>query len=145
MSDDRKVFVDTNVFVYLFDRSAPAKRERARRLIEAENAGRGLVISTQVLQEFHVSVTRKLEVPLSPAEAEKAARNLTALQVIGVDTGMVLDAIVRSREHKLAFWDALIVQAALAGGCSALLSEDLQHGREFGALRIENPFRTLSS
>jgi len=42
----------------------------------------------------------------------------------------------------ISFYDALIVAAALKAGCTRLLSEDLQHGQTFGALRIENPFRT---
>jgi len=141
MSADRKVFVDTNVLVYLFDVSAPLKQQRARSLVEAEVAGPSLVISTQVLQEFYVSVTRKLAKPLSPIEAEKAAHNLAALHVIELDTDVVLAAIRRSREQKLSLWDALIVEAALEGGCRVVLSEDLQHGRQFGPLRIENPFR----
>ena len=55
---------------------------------------------------------------------------------------MILRSIGASRRHKIAFWDALIVEAALAGGCSRLLSEDLQHQRTMAGLRIENPFRS---
>ncbi len=75
MSD--RVFVDTNVFVYLFDRDAPDQRRRARALIEEEH-GR-LVLSTQVLQEFFVTVTRKLAKPLPEDEAEAAVRDMAAL------------------------------------------------------------------
>lgn len=143
MSD--RIFLDTNVLVYLFDRSAPRKQARARELLEVEGVAGRLALSTQVLQEFFVSVTRKLARPLPPEEAERAARNLTILPVIQVDIEMLLRAMAGSRRHRLSFWDALIVEAALAGGCQLLLSEDLQHGRQIGGLRIENPFLSRES
>ncbi len=136
MSD--RVFVDTNVFVYLFDRDAPGKQARARQLI-GELAAR-LVLSTQVLQEFYVSVTRKLGTPLSARDAGEAAADLMALDVVVVDVPLVRSAIARARDDRLSLWDSLIVEAAMASGCTRLLSEDLQHGRVFGALRVENPF-----
>jgi predicted nucleic acid-binding protein len=138
MSD--RLFVDTNVIVYLFDTDAPAKQRRAREIFEAEGPAGRLVLSTQVLQEFFVSVTRKLEHPLPEAEAEAAARDLAALDVVEVDVPMVLRAISLARRHTLSLWDALIVEAALARGCTRLLSEDMQDGRHFGDLAIENPF-----
>ena len=134
-----RVFLDTNVLVYLFDRSAPGKRAVAARLLE-ERADE-IVLSTQVLQEFYVAVTRKLGKPLTEAEAEAAVRHLSALAVVVVDSEIILAAVVLSRRHRIAFWDALIVEAALSRGCTTLLSEDLQDGRRFGALAIENPFR----
>jgi predicted nucleic acid-binding protein len=137
MSD--RAFVDTNVLVYLFDRDAPDKRGRARTLL-AELGGRA-VLSTQVLQEFFVSVTRKLARPLPEDEAEAAVRDLARLDVVELDVALVLQAITRARRQRLSLWDSLIVEAALARGCEVLFSEDLQHGQKLGALRIENPFR----
>ncbi len=137
MSD--KVFVDTNVFVYLFDRDAPDKQRRARTLVEEQQ--HRLVLSTQVLQEFFVSVTRRLGKPLPVDEAEAAARDLAALEVVELEVDLVLRAMARVRRHPTSFWDALIVESALAAGCERLLSEDMQDGRRFGPLRIENPFR----
>jgi predicted nucleic acid-binding protein len=138
MSD--RTFVDTNVVVYLFDADAPEKQRRAREIIEAAGPEGGLVLSTQVLQEFYVSVTRKLEHPLPEDEAEAAAKELATLDVVEIEVPMVLRAISRARHHTLSLWDALIVEAALRRGCSRLLSEDMQDGRQFGDLRIENPF-----
>jgi len=137
MSD--RVFLDTNVIVYLFDRDAPSKRARARSILE-EGSHAHLVISTQVLQEFYVTVTRRLGKPLAEAEAEAAARDLAALEVVDLDTEIVLRSIAGARAHKMSLWDALIVEAAQARGCEKLLTEDLQHGRRFGQLRVENPF-----
>jgi predicted nucleic acid-binding protein len=140
MSD--RVFLDTNVLVYLFDASAPGKQARTRALLEGEGTAGEAVISTQVLQEFYVAVTRKLARPLPEEEAERATRSLAVLPTVQIDTDMVLAAVVRSRERRLSFWDALVIQAALEGGCPRLLSEDLQHGQDVDGLRIENPFRS---
>ena len=60
-----------------------------------------------------------------------------------IDAALVLRGVSLSREHGLSLWDALIVEAARAAGCARLLTEDLQHGRRFGAVRVENPFRGL--
>jgi len=137
MSDS--VFADTNVFVYLFDRDAPAKQRRARQILEEE--GDRLVLSTQVLQEFFVTVTRKLGRPLPESEAEAATRDLAAFEVVEPGLAMVLRSISSSRAWKISLWDALIVEAARARDCARLLSEDMQHGRLFGSVRVENPFR----
>lgn len=133
-----KVFVDTNVFVYLFDRDARVKRARAAALVEEE--AEAIVISTQVLQEFYVTVTRKLGKPLPEPEAGAAVRRLAALSVVDTDVDLVLAAVTSSRRHRISYWDALIVEAALRGECRRLLTEDLQHGRRFGDLMVENPF-----
>jgi predicted nucleic acid-binding protein len=133
-----RAFVDTNVFVYLFDRDAPAKRARAATLLEA--GAETMVVSTQVLQEFYVTVTRKLGKPLPELDAEAAVRRLAALSVVDTDADLVLAAVAGSRRYRLSFWDALIVEAALRAECRRLLTEDLQHGRRFADLTVENPF-----
>lgn len=135
MSD--RVFVDTNVLVYAFDRDEPAKRKRSLAILADSD---DLVLSTQVLQEFYVTVTRKLKRPVSDADAEAAVRELGRLEVVNVDTGAILNAITTSRAHSMSFWDALVVSAASAAGCVRLLSEDMQHGREIAGLRIVNPY-----
>ena len=133
-----RTFLDTNVFVYLFDHDAPGKQQRAREIVQ--HIGAAAVLSTQVLQEFYVSVTRKLATPLPAADAEGAVHDLAALEVVVIDVPMVKRAVVLSRAESPSFWDALIVEAARAHGCSLLLSEDLQDGRVFGDLRVENSF-----
>ena len=99
-----------------------------------------VVVSTQVLQEFYVSVTRKLARPLPPDDAVAATRGIGAYQVTQVDPPMVFTAITLHQKEKISFWDALIVRAARESGCELLLSEDLQHGRRFGKLTVKNPF-----
>lgn len=136
-------FADTNVLVYLFDADAPAKRERAREILASDGVEGRLVISTQVLQELFVTVTRKLAVPLPPAEALAALDSLEELPVTAVDRPLVRAAAELSIRHRISLWDALIVEAARAGGCEVLLTEDLQDGWEVAGLRVENPFRGL--
>ncbi len=138
MNDD-KAFVDTHVFVYAVDAGNPDKRRRAQSLLA--DLADSIVISTQVLLEFYVTATRKLAKPLSPEDAERRVRELSGTDVVEVTVPLVRTAIALSREHRLSMWDALIVECARARGCRRLFSEDLQHGREFGGVRVENPFR----
>ncbi len=133
-----RAFVDTNVFVYCFDGSEPAKKARALELVEASDEE--LVLSTQVLEEFYVTVVRKLGQPLSPEDAERAVRELAALPTVPIDTALVLAAVATSRRLRLSLWDALILHAAVAGGCAKVLSEDLQHGFRFESVEVQNPF-----
>lgn len=129
-------FIDTNVLVYLFDRDSPAKQAAARELVSAGS----LVLSSQVLSEFYVTVTRKLAQPLDPAQADRAVADLCALPVRSVTANLVRAAIGRSRAAQLSYWDALIVETALDAGATVLLTEDLQHGQVIGTLRVHNPF-----
>jgi predicted nucleic acid-binding protein len=135
-----RVFFDTNILVYLFDADAAEKKELACARFETDVAAGRALLSTQVLQEFYVTVTRKLAIPLEPETAEAVVRNLSTLPIVGVDAERVLPAIARSRRLQLSFWDALIIETAIAGGAERLLTEDLQHGQIIDGLQIENPF-----
>jgi predicted nucleic acid-binding protein len=137
-----RVFFDTNILVYLFDADAADKKEQACVRFETEATAGLVLLSTQVLQEFYVAVTRKLSVPLEAETAEAVVRNLSALPILGIDAERILAAIGRSRRMQLSFWDALIIETALAGGAARLLTEDLQHGQIIDGLQIENPFIT---
>ncbi len=139
----RRCFVDTNVLVYLFDAGAPAKQARAREVLEGDGGASFLVLSTQVLQEFYVTVTRKLGVPLAPGVALEATKRFAQLHLVYIDAQLIFDAIALSRRHTVSMWDGLILQAALDGGCSRLLTEDLHDGWDLGGLRVENPFQDL--
>ncbi len=136
-----RTFFDTNVLVYLFDHDSPAKQERARVVFAAEAGAGRAVVSTQVLQEFFVSVTRKLARPLAAEAAQARVEDLAALSVVHIDTATVIAAIVLSRTARLSLWDALILEAAARGDCERVLSEDLAHGSTLRGVRIENPFQ----
>jgi predicted nucleic acid-binding protein len=134
-------FIDTNVLVYFHDVDTPDKQAIADAVLTAEIAAGQAVISTQVLQEFYWSLTRKLTYRFDEAQAAEAVRDLTQLPIVQVDVPLILAAMTRVQTASLAFWDALVVESALVAGASRLLTEDLQHGQVFdGRLRVENPF-----
>ncbi len=135
-----RTFFDTNILVYMFDADAPSKKEHACARFELEVSKGRAFLSTQVLQEFYVMVTKKLSVPLDPKTAELVVCNLAALPIMGIDAERIIAAIGRSRTAQYSFWDALIIETALAGGADRLLTEDLQHGQIIDGLHIENPF-----
>lgn len=135
------VFLDTNVLVYLFANEDPGRQQLAERLYMQTAADVSTVISTQVLQEFFSVATRTMRSAISPITARLALQEFTEHQVVQVTPRMILQAASRSASDQLSIWDALIVEAALAGGCRTLYSEDFQHGRAFGPLRVVDPFR----
>jgi predicted nucleic acid-binding protein len=135
-----KYFFDTNVLVYLFDADSPDKRKTARALFQQHAEAGDILLSTQVLQEFYVAVTRKLARPLDTAAAAEAVSSFAELALVQIDSALIVSAIHRSRNSRLSFWDALIVQAAIEGHASTLYSEDMQHGQIQDSLRVVNPF-----
>lgn len=136
-----RVFVDTNVLVYLFDADNPVKQRLVQDLLSNRELRTRLILSTQVLQEFYVSVTRKLATPLDPEVAFQAVQDLAILPMVQIDPPLILLAIQRSRKAKVSFWDALILEAALTAGATLLYSEDFQNGAVYGGMRIANPFQ----
>lgn len=134
-----KTFLDTNILVYAFDGGEPRKRDVAIGILDAAEAG-AVAVSAQVLSEFYVTVTRKLQRTLSPADAERVVAELARLEVVAVTPPLVLAGIRRSGESVLSLWDSLIIEAARHAGCGRLLTEDLTHGQRFGDLVVEDPF-----
>ena len=133
-----RVFVDTNIWVYAVDRSAPTKRERARAVL-APRQDAHITVSSQVLTEFYTVVTRKLESPLSAEQAAQMVDRLSQLPTVSVDADLVLRAIAGSRSWSISLWDALIIGAAEVAGCDVVLSEDLADGATYGSVRVSNP------
>ena len=131
-------FLDANVLVYTDDSRVPQKQEAALALVErVRREGTG-VLSTQILQEYFVTATRKLGVPVETAR--RKVEIFARLDVVTNRVDDILAAIDLHSAHQLSFWDALLVQAAARSGCSTLFTEDLQHGRRFGELEVVNPF-----
>ena len=97
-------------------------------------------MSTQVLQEFYVTMTGKVRKGWSAAEAIAALDSLAALPVVIVDPPLIRRAAHVAREHVLSFWDALIVVAAAQGGASTLFTEDLNAEQVLLGVRVKNPF-----
>lgn len=130
-----RVFFDTNLLAYQFDRDQPDKQQRARELFVANAPD--AVISTQVLIELHAVLTRKLD--RSRDDALTVLRALD-LEVIGADQQLVLDAAETARAHALSIFDAMILEAAVRAGCDELWTEDLSRGARLRGVLIVNPF-----
>ena len=133
-------FVDTNVLVYAFDKSSSPKKQVAQRLMHELMEEDRLRVSTQVLQELFVTLTRKVSQCCSTEEALAVLEDLTAWPLITVDYAAIRAAGGLAHQAKLSFWDALVVVAAARTGAAVLYTEDLNDGQEILGVRISNPF-----
>jgi len=137
-----EAFLDTNVLVYAaaggdHDDTETAKRRRALQLIEEEDFG----LSAQVLQEFFVTVVRKIEVPLSPSEALEWIEQLEAFPCLPIERSLVKIAVEVSERYQISYWDGAILVAAQSLGAKTLYTEDLNDGQRYGPVQVRNPFR----
>lgn len=133
-------FVDTNIFLYAYDRDAGNKHRHARQvLVDLWNAGNGCV-STQVLQEFFVNVTKKIRQPLSTAMAREIMHTYLPWIRVATDGEMAIRAAEIADTWQISFWDGMIIAAAERTGATELLSEDLQSGQHIAGLLVTNPF-----
>lgn len=136
-----RFFLDTNIFVYLFDEDSPVKSQRAAQLIrEAIETRRG-IISYQVVQEFFNVAFRKFAQPMGVADAEQyLASVFRPLLAVHSSQALYSETIRLKDRYRLAWYDALIVASAIEGESRVLYSEDFQHGQKFSDLQVVNPF-----
>lgn len=139
MSD--RFFLDTNLFVYTFDDTAPAKAKKAAQIIRrAADTGEG-IISYQVVQEFFNVALRRFAQPMSATEAEQYLITvLRPLLAVHSSPALYFAALRIAERYRISWYDSLIVGAALEGQCEKLYSEDFQHGQKIEGVRVENPF-----
>ncbi len=132
-------FLDTNVLVYAAAGRGPEdkKRRRALELIKNEDFG----LSTQVLQEFYVTVTRKIQLPMTPAAAMEWIEHLEIFPCLAIDRAIVKLAVEASERWRVSYWDGAILAAAESMGARIVYSEDLSHERQYGPIRVRNPFQ----
>ncbi len=131
-------FFDTNVIVYADAADEPAKQQRAIQLIKTHRAAATAVLSTQVLQEYVNVALRKLRLPV-PLIRERLGL-YGRFDLVPATPEVMEGALALHVLHGTSFYDALILQAAIASGCSVLFSEDLQDGEVIGGVKIVNPF-----
>jgi len=136
MSADR--FIDTNVLAYVFDSHSPDKSAVAKRVLREGD----YTVSSQVLGELYVTLTRKLTDKVPPHVAAAAIEELRLHRVVPITAALVGAAIETSTHHQLSYWDALILESAATAQCTTLLTEDLTDGQVLRGVRIENPFIT---
>ncbi|SNX60181.1 Predicted nucleic acid-binding protein, contains PIN domain [Nitrosomonas ureae] len=134
-------FIDTNIFIYLFDETDDRKRAIANQLIQQALETRGACISYQVIQETLNVVTCKLPSPMSAENAQRFLEQvlIPLWQVMPTPT-LYQRSLVLQQRYGFSFYDALIVSAALESGCIRLYTEDLQHNQQIDGLMIVNPF-----
>lgn len=134
------VFVDTNVLVYLRDSTYPAKQRRAAEwMAHLWEAGAGR-LSLQVLQEYYVTVTRKLAPGLSEEDAREDVVALGTWSPLAPDLELIEAAWSEQDRYGISYWDAMIVAAARRLACTTLLTEDLQDGQDLDGLAVRSPF-----
>jgi predicted nucleic acid-binding protein len=134
------VFVDADVFVYARDAGEPVKQPRAAAWLERlwrEQLGR---TSVQVLSEYYVNVTRKLDPGLPADDAWDDVMALFAWRPQPTDEALMRFARDIEKRHRLSWWDSLVVGAAQLQGCAVLLTEDLQDGGVYGGVTVRSPF-----
>jgi predicted nucleic acid-binding protein len=128
------VFADTNIVVYAFGRD-DAKVARAETILAGQPT-----VSVQVVNEFLNVCRVKLGFDVE-VRHRLAKELLDGCNVVAIDTRVVTKAMEIERQAGIAYWDSLIVAAALLAGCDTLYSEDLHHGHVFeGRLTVVNPF-----
>lgn len=139
MSD--KVFFDTNIFAYAFDRVNTKKQKKASALIKTHLENRSGVISYQVVQEFINVACRKFKNPMSLRELERYIENvLSHMWGVYASKDLIYSAIGIKEQFQFSFYDSLIIAAALEAGCATLYSEDLQHNQKIYSVQIIDPF-----
>ncbi len=138
-----KAFIDTNILIYAHDLDAGAKHDVAKRILQQLWSERAGALSTQVLQEFYVNVTRKITSPL-PKKSARAVVNSYLVWCVDATSEEISAAFRIEDEARIGFWDALIVAAALKAGADRILSEDLNPGQTISGVRIVNPFANSS-
>ncbi|MDE1162936.1 MAG: PIN domain-containing protein [Acidobacteriaceae bacterium] len=134
-------FLDANIVIDAFaDFADPRKHSIARDLAQSLSADGECIVSPQVLKEFANVCTRRLRGQLSEEVILQLLRQLSRIPSVETTATLILAAVRRHFANRISFYDALIIEAAIAGGADVLYTEDLQHGQVFDGLRIVNPF-----
>jgi len=133
-------FADSNIFIYAYDPTEPAKQRIAKEVLLRSAIENGIVASTQVFSEFAAVLLHKMRPTPSDKEVGAALQSLSEIELIGTDRGMIFRAIEAHERYGLHFWDGMIVAAAERAGCRRIWSEDLNAGQSYFGVRVENPF-----
>ena len=132
-------FVDTNVLLYAVSKD-PAEARKTRIALALLTEG-DIALSVQVLQEFYVQATRTGRPdPLTARQASALVESWRRFPVQPVTAELMQAGFAASVQFQISYWDATIVEGARLMGCELLLTEDLQHGRDFDGIRVQNPF-----
>ncbi|MDR2849266.1 MAG: PIN domain-containing protein [Verrucomicrobiota bacterium] len=134
-----KVFLDSNVWIYLLTQDEPDKRQKAKEFVDDARVNSIVTVSWQVVNEVCVNLLRK------KGRDEPFVRFTIdficgSCEVVDFTAPLLESASDLRTRHSVSFWDSLIVSAALSADCDFLVSEDMQDGKKFGKLRVKNIF-----
>ncbi|MCK4764182.1 MAG: PIN domain-containing protein [Candidatus Aminicenantes bacterium] len=132
-----KIFIDTNILVYSMDNNEPGKKEKCRTILKSIKKEHTGVISTQVLQEFYVTATKKLKV--DPFIAKNILHSFEHFEIVTLNIDIIKEAVDCSILNKISFWDSLIITAAEFSRCEQVWTEDLNSGQVIRGVKIYNP------
>ena len=131
-----KTFVDTNVFIYVYSKTEPEKKNIALEILKNQN----IIINTQVINEFIWVMNRKFSVQMEKLK-DLGIKLLQRFEIALIDQRTIKQALDVAIGYKYSYWDSLIIASALQNGCSSLYSEDMQDGQVIeDSLKIMNPF-----
>lgn len=133
-----KIFLDTNFLVYTTDNNDTAKKKLSRSILKKIANQDNPVVSTQVIQEFYVTLTQKLLI--DPLLVKSIIHSFEHFETVCINVNIINEAIDCNIVNKLSFWDSLIVCAAENAKCELLYTEDLNHGQIIRGVKIINPF-----
>ena len=133
-------FLDTNVLVYAYDVTDPAKQSVAQDLVRRAIGG-DVVISTQVLAEFAAMLLHKLIPAPSSNDILALLDTLAPIRLITPDHDIVRRAVEARAAYGIHFYDGMIVAAAERAGCERIWSEDLNAGQKYFGVEVANPFQ----
>ena len=136
-------FLDTNIHIYARDETDIEKQNIARQLVKKIWKSNTGAISIQVFCEFFWVSTLKIKNPLTPATANSIIKNLSTWNVHSPNYENVENAIKKVSKYKISFWDAMILESAVAMNCHTLWSEDLHDGAVYDEVRVRNPFNPI--
>jgi predicted nucleic acid-binding protein len=135
-----KIFLDTNILIYAYDIDAGNKHQISNEIVkELWESNKG-VLSTQVLQEFYVNITKKIIKPITPNEARNIIKTYLSWEIVVISPIFVISASEISERNCISFWDAMIIKSAKEAGVDRVLTEDLNSGQIIEGILIENPF-----
>lgn len=133
-----KIFIDTNILIYSADIANPEKQKLSRKILKNIQDKHVGVISTQVIQEFYVVATKKLNI--NPLNAKDIIHNFENFEIVIISPQIIKDAIDCSILNQISFWDSLIIMAAESSKCEKVYTEDLNNKQIINGIIIENPF-----
>jgi predicted nucleic acid-binding protein len=136
-----KYFIDTNIFIYSFDKTNPTKMIKSQSIISQALEKNNGSISTQVIQEFANVAIKKFSNPMKSKDLRIYMNEvLFPLCSVFPNFELLEESVEIHERYKYSFYDSMIISAAIISGSNILLSEDLKDKQKIENINILNPF-----